>query len=325
MKNRRLSRVFPVIGFLLFLPFQSFALCPEVQFNFDVNGTLIWDDPEGGKTIKDGIEAAYSKSKTLTKEWSAGSSSMTFDEYLKGTEKSEKKKMISAWIDTNFLRVEVDKALEDVKKTLNGKPEAETAIIFPSVFELLAELKKREIKFNITLRTFGTDGLRVSKSISSILASIIGSPVEFKFAEFIDEHTLKVHGEDKNVEGYSEIAKFFRSQQYLVVRDQYSRWGMPKNGDVREYWRNGKPFYFETSKRDSPTLPIFFDDNANSKDESSEEDIICPITDSGEKIHPFSFYNKQIFQVSTLDAGNQVHYYKDLVLPLLSTFPGCIK
>lgn len=325
MKNRSPSSLSPVICFLLFLPFQAFALCPEVHFNFDVNGTLIWDDPEGGKTIKDGIEAAHSKSKALAKAWSTTSSSMTFDEYLKGVEKPEKKKIISTWIDAHSLRVEVDKILAKVRTILDGKPEAETAVVFPSFFELLADLKKRGIKFNITLRTFGTDGLRVSESISSSLSSINGSPVEFKFAEFVGEQTLKVQGEDKRIEGHSEIAQFFKSQQYLVVQDQYSRWGKPKNGDIREYWKNGKPFYFEPSKSGFPTLPLFFDDNANSKDESSNEDIICPITDSGDKIHPFNFYAKQIFQVSTLDAGNQIHYYQDLVLPLLRTLPECIE
>src|SRR5262245_47965616 len=95
--------VITLLQFTLIAPSIAFAQCSVLQLNFDLNGTVIWDDPAGGKSIKAGIESAFSKSQEFAEPWGSQNQIMTLDQFLQGSAKSVKAQAISQWIDRRSL------------------------------------------------------------------------------------------------------------------------------------------------------------------------------------------------------------------------------
>jgi plasmid maintenance system killer protein len=303
------------IAFLiLFLSSLSFAEKKQPQFilHFDVNKTILADDPAGDKSIDDVLIACLAEK--YTDIWdplllkNRVSYTTYVKEYLLPGKKSDKelKKLrnqkISEFI--SFLK-NSDNSLYPIVKNefelLKDKLENHKSILFNSFYQLIYFLNQHSIHFTIVLRTFGDDLNRVMNEANSHLKM----PFFNQSASFKQGN---LYISNKNLDSITAIYEFLKTTAHIGIQDNWKEWN--DHNEAQEY---AKRFPIDLS--DSSTICMFFDDNVE-LDPSSITNIVNPIeVQTGKSLSVKDLIEaNHIIVVDTINAILDDNYYINKVM-----------
>lgn len=287
----------------------------KLILHFDVNRTILADDPAGGKTYKDTLY--HSLADTYKDIWREDlkepiSYSAYVREYLlpgKNSDQELKKlrtEKISNFIE--YLRINNHHFYEKVKEEfelMNHKLSGNKSLIFDSFYKLIDYLKLKNIDFSIALRTFGHDLERVMKEINTVLGKkCFESSAKFEQGILHVQNTDELHSAD-------QIYNFIKSNKCLGIQDNWKEWSL--NNQYQEY---GKAFYIDSN--DDQTISIFFDDNII-EDPQSLKNIVNPVdVKTGLSLNVANLIqSKNLVVVDTIQAILDDQYFINKIKPLI--------
>jgi len=268
--------------------------------NFDINHTMIATDAAAGSNLDEGIASIVAKEHRGI--WAPNQKSpLSYYDYVKSSypDKELRKKMLLQFVSSGLS----PNAQEDFAH-IRSKLTAQPTEVFSSFFQMIAYLNENNIKYNIVLRTFGSDLEATIKVLSTELR------VTFATARFQNGKLILSSG--IILQDPQKIFHYMSATPYLAIQDEYEPWHA-----AQEHWSAGKLFYLNDDEDRNNILPLFFDDNIEAA--PAENNIVCPIHRiSGEKIYPGAYYNKQLFKVETYQAIINDGYFINLVKQVLS-------
>lgn len=289
---------------------------PHLQLHFDINKTLIASDKAGGKSIADVLNQLLAAD--CRYQWDpALPEPITYESYIKevllpGPDYDlELKKQRKYHLD-HFLELlaaqnhplypelqrKYDTALE---KLQNG-----SGNVFSSFYRLLERLDREKLPYTLFLRSFGTEVFDIAEEINHTYQPKFAQNGVFK------RGALYIEGQLITTQ-ISELYAFLASGQHTAIQDDW------------EYWMQGamgKPFgkLFPVDLNDSQELGIFFDDNLELNDGSTN--IVAPIDVQTGQAMAISTLTQQtrLVRVDTLEAILNENYYNELVDKALESF-----
>lgn len=253
---------------------------PKVIFHFDVNRTILADDPAGGKTIQDAI--LHSLADAYKDRWDARvQEPISYGDYVKEyvmPETPENAKDKAAKIALKKARNEkVNQFLtylqeynhpsyakaQDEFTRMNEKLTTSNSIVFDSFYNAVHYLKEKGIPHTVILRTFGEDLPRVTADINKKLK------IEFfTTTGHFKEGKLYVNG--VCLETPAQQYAFFKTHEgNCALQDNFHDWN--KTGELQE---SSKQFALDLT--DSDAISLFSDDNINPA-LHSKKNIVNPV------------------------------------------------
>jgi len=244
------------------------ATTPMLIVHFDINKTIMAEDPAGGKSLSDVLIGALAE--TYKDRWDSGvSDPITYKEYVElhlfpgqkgdGQLKKLRKEQIVQFIE--YLSANNHPLHQEVQqkfKTLHDKLNGSSSIVFTSFYRGLEYLKNHEVMHAIVLRTFGEDLDRIIDEIHTWV-----SPDFFSWrGEFKDGILTLVSlrsNEIVRLETTAEIYEFLKTHGNVAIHDDWKYWN--KHGECKEF---GKLFPIDAE--DYNVISLFADDNAHPQD-----------------------------------------------------------
>lgn len=316
MKLLRVLYSFLALSF--FSPVFITKASPKLILHFDVNRTILAEDPAGGKTLDDVL--LHSLADFYKDIWAPElTEAITYSEYIKqhvlpGKNndkelKSLRSKKISEFI--SFLRETdhpfypiVQKQFDQMKTQLSQSK----SIVFLSFYQLIAYLQKNNIDFTIILRTFGDDLERIITDINETLNCTF-----FTAHGKIKNGKLHIIQSDLQqcIQNDSEFYTTLKKSSHMAIQDNWKEWN-----DHHEHQEYAKKFPIDIN--DTEVISMFFDDNII-EDPSSINNIVNPVdVKTGKSLNVADLITrKNIVVVDTIRAILDTNYYINKVKALL--------
>lgn len=287
---------------------------PKVIFHYDLNRTLLADDPAGGKTVKDAILAsiadAYHDRWADEVQEPIGYGDYVKEYVLPTTSENSKTKEDKAALKKargekvnqflthlqNTQHPSAADACQDyaqMTEVLNSSK----SIVFKSFYESVAYLEENKFPYSIILRTFGEDLPRVTADINRTLKTEF-----FKTTGYFKNGTLYVNGVCFKTP--QQQYEFFKNLQgNCAIQDDYQHWVAGE-----EQQSHGKPVPMDLS--DADTVTAMADDNIVRKSKDGKN-IVNPIDAKTGKSLPIEQLvdSGHLVVVNTVKAVIDPHYY----------------
>lgn len=249
----------------------------KIIIHMDVNGSIIFGDTSGGRTVEDSVKLALADD--LKDKWDSSiKEPISYYDYVKlhllpgsnsdtelRAKRTEKSLDLLHFLEKTNHRYA--KIAQENYINMVAKLKTQKGSVFNSFYKLVDYLKKHKLNFTIILRSFGSDVDKVSSEINKTLGYEFfkmrgyfkGPELTYKSAESKEECLTSI----------SDIYDFIKATDSGAIRDDYSYWN-----SHNEHQEFGKRFPLD--KTDSSVISIFFDDNVKT-DPKSLVNIVNPI------------------------------------------------
>lgn len=287
---------------------------PKVILHFDVNRTILADDPAGGKTVQDAI--LHSLADAYKDRWdSRVHAPISYGDYVKEyllpetseikkdkAAKAALKKERNAKVNEFLSYLKANKhpfyaQAQDEFTRMNEKLTKSDSIVFDSFYNAVHHLRSKGIAHTIILRTFGEDLPRVTADINKKLKTEF-----FKTQGHFKNGKLYVNG--VCLETPAQQHAFFKSHESnCAIQDNWHDWD--KSGELQEHSKQ-----FAVDLADANVITIFNDDNIN-PDPASKKNIVNPVdinTGKSLSVHEL-IKSGNLIVVDTVQAVLDDNYY----------------
>ena len=295
----------------------------KIEVHWDCNKTIFAEDPVSGKTAEETVLTAISEE--LIQAWGGEHEETLYNyftrlsaEKVRGEEpdlESSNKKAFkttvkegarehfrkaNAFIEEFYAedQIMLEKINRRIQLAHTALAAQEGDMLFKSFYKALndlGKLSKMGIKVRFCIRTFGTDGEKVTKELNRKIRGIISRFVTTK------RHNVLVETQEGTVDAIALKTFLDANEGNFAIQDDFKYWN--NSGRLAAF---GKPFY---AKDERHVVRMFFDDNAHLNLAHPEKNIVCAFEDEGPIDPGVAIQKGQIRPVDMLDAIIDEDYF----------------